>query len=413
MGIGFFNAIGVFMNKSAVLQNTIQEYAWGSLSAIPELLGKTNSKNIPQAELWMGAHPKAPSRVEHNNQWISLLDLIDENPEAILGKTAVKKFNGTLPYLFKVLAASRPLSIQAHPSLIQAKEGFERENAEGIPINAPHRNYRDGNHKPECIFALTSFWALCGFRNQLESIRYFKIICPAGIEKELDALKQVQGPDGLKRFFSFLMNLDGNQRRQIILQAKENIKALAREDPVLDWVLRLSTEYPDDVGIFAPILLNLVCLEPGQAMFLAAGQLHAYLDGVGIELMANSDNVLRGGLTPKHVDVPELLNVLDFKEHKVVFLKPKNIDSCETLYPCPVEEFILSMIVLKPDDLYKSKKQRSAEILLCTDGAAELKDIGTDHKMSLKKGVSVIVPAAVSEYEMKGTAIFYKAAVPL
>jgi mannose-6-phosphate isomerase len=401
------------MNKSAVLKNTIQEYAWGSLTAIPELVGTTNPQNIPQAELWMGAHPKAPSRVEVHNQWISLLDLIEKNPEAILGKKIAQKFDGTLPYLFKVLAASRPLSIQAHPSLKQAKEGFERENAEGIPLNAPHRNYRDDNHKPECIFALTSFCALCCFRHRRETIAYLSKICPSGMNKELDELNQDQGAEGLKRFFSFLMNLEGSRCRQMISEAKQNVKAFAGDDPVFEWVRRLSSEYPDDVGIFAPVLLNLVCLEPGQAMFLAAGQLHAYLDGVGIELMANSDNVLRGGLTPKHVDVLELLNVLDFNEYEVEFLKPKNIDPCETLYTSPVEEFILSKIVLKPGDIYKGKKQRSAEILLCTDGAAALDDIGIGNRISLRKGVSVMIPAAVVGYEMKGEAVCYKASVPL
>ena len=401
------------MNKSAVLKNTIQEYAWGSLTAIPELLGTANPQKVPQAELWMGAHPKASSLVEYNHQWISLLDLIEKNPDALLGKKISKKFDGTLPYLFKVLAASKPLSVQAHPSLKQAKEGFERENAAGIPLNAPNRNYRDDNHKPECIFALTSFWALCGFRNRRETIAYFSKICPAGINKQLDALKHDRNAEGFKRFFASLMNLENGPRQQIISEAKQNIMASAGDDPVFEWVLRLSAEYPDDVGIFAPVLLNLVCLEPGQAMFLAAGQLHAYLDGVGIELMANSDNVLRGGLTPKHVDVPELLNVLDFNEYEVGFLEPINIDSCETLYPSPVKEFILSMIVLKPGEIYKSKKQRSAEILLCTDGTATLSDIGTDHSISFKKGVSIIVPATVAGYEIKGEAVFHKAAVPL
>jgi mannose-6-phosphate isomerase len=401
------------MNKSAILQNTIQEYAWGSLTAIPQLLGKANSKNIPQAELWMGAHPKAPSKVKYNNQWISLLELIDKYPETLLGKTTMQTFNGALPYLFKVLAAARPLSIQAHPSLQQAKKGFKRENAEGIPLNAPYRNYRDDNHKPECIFALTSFWAVCGFRNPLEIITHFKKMGLDRLKKELNALELNQGPGGLKQFFSFLMGLDGNQRKSIISEAVNNIRAIAAQDPAFGWVRRLSAEYPDDIGIFAPILLNLVCLEPGQAMFMDAGQLHAYLDGVGIELMANSDNVLRGGLTPKHVDVPELLNVLDFNEHKLTFIEPLNIDPCETLYPCPIDEFILSMIVLKPNDKYKSKRQRSAEILLCTDGSAELEDLGTGHKISLSKGVSAIVPAVVNRYQMKGTAIFYKASVPL
>jgi mannose-6-phosphate isomerase len=400
------------MNKSAILQNTIQGYAWGSLTAIPQLLGKANPDNIPQAELWMGAHPKAPSKVVRNNQCLSLLDLINDDPEAILGKTATRKFNNTLPYLFKVLAASLPLSIQAHPNLEQARSGFKSENAQGIPLSAPHRNYRDANHKPECILALNSFWALCGFRNPLESITYFNQVCPRSMKKELAALRQAQDSDGIRHFFSYLMWLDDNQRKLIISEARHKLKSVPAEDPVFAWMRKLVAEYPDDIGIFAPIFLNLVCLKPGQAMFLAAGQLHAYLDGVGIELMANSDNVLRCGLTPKHVDVAELLKVLDFNAYEVEFLKPEKIDACETLYPCPVEEFVLSTIVLKPNNIYTSKKQRSAEILLCSDGVATLSDIGTDHRISVKKGASLIIPAAVTGYEIKGEAVFYKASVP-
>ena len=245
------------MNKSAILQNTIQEYAWGSLTAIPQLLGKINSEHVPQAELWMGAHSKAPSKVVRNNQWVSLLDIINENPEAILGKTAARKFNDTLPYLFKVLAAALPLSIQAHPNLEQARKGFERENAEGIPLRAPHRNYRDANHKPECILALTSFWALCGFRNPLDLIAYFKKICPHSIRDELAALGQDQGSDGLRHFFSFLMNLDDPQRKSIISEARQNLKTMTDEDPVFGWVRQLATEYPDEIGIFAHALSSI------------------------------------------------------------------------------------------------------------------------------------------------------------
>jgi mannose-6-phosphate isomerase len=351
--------------------------------------------------------------VEHNSKWISLLELIDKNPEAILGKTTAQKFDNTLPYLFKVLAAAKPLSIQAHPNMEQAKYGFERENTEKIPLNAPHRNYRDDKHKPECIFALTPFWALCGFRKISETITYFSKICPAGLKKELEVLKNDQSNKGLKCFFSFLMNLDSDHRKKIISEALQNIHFMGRKKPELEWIIRLSDDYPDDIGIFSPIFLNLVCLEPGQALYLAAGRLHSYLDGVGIELMANSDNVLRGGLTPKHVDVPELLKVLDFNEHDVEFLRPKKIKPHEKIYDCPAEEFVLSTIVLNTKAAYKGAKHRSAEILLCTDGTAEFSEVGTRNQIFLKKGVSVIVPSSVTGYQISGDATLYKAAVPL
>jgi mannose-6-phosphate isomerase len=401
------------MYTGLILQNTIQEYAWGSLTAIGDLLGTATPSNIPQAELWMGAHPKGPSKVEHNRTWISLLELIDKNPEAILGKTIAQKFDNTLPYLFKVLAAAKPLSIQAHPNLEQAKDGFERESTAEIPLNAPHRNYRDGNHKPECICALTPFWALCGFRTISDSITYFRKICPENIKTELSELHQNQNSEGLKRFFSDLMVLDNNRRRKIIAEVHRNVQALGVEDPVLDWLKRLSSDYPDDIGILSPILLNLVCLQPGQALFLASGQLHAYLDGIGIELMANSDNVLRGGLTPKHIDVPELLSVLNFDELQVKVLLPQLTNPCEYVYECPAEEFVLSTIVLDTKACYRSEKQRGAEVVLCTDGNAIFLDTGADTRIVLKKGTSIMIPSSVKAYQLSGNATLYKAAVPI
>jgi mannose-6-phosphate isomerase len=401
------------MQKIAILKNTVQEYAWGSLTAIPDLLGIQNPKNTPQAELWMGAHPKAPSMARCDGKWISLLELIDNHPEDILGKTVVKKFDARLPYLFKVLAAAKPLSIQAHPNLDQAKEGFRRENAHDIPLNAPHRNYRDDNHKPECICALTPFWALCGFRKISEILTYFGRLCPQGLKDELAELNDKQTPEGLKHFFSMLMTIEAERRKKVIAEATRNNREFLGKDPAFQWIMHLSKEYADDIGIFSPVLLNLIYLEPGQAIFLAAGQLHAYLDGVGIELMANSDNVLRGGLTPKHVDVQELLNVLHFDDREVIFLEPKEENNAEYVYTSPAEEFVLSVIYLGTDDSYRSISRRTVEILLCTQGVAELMDIGSNDMISLRKGMSVIIPSAVTGYKIKGAATFYKAAVPL
>lgn len=401
------------MQTIAILKNTIQEYAWGSLTAIADLLGISSPTNTPQAELWMGAHPKAPSRVMSDGKWISLIELIEKHPADILGKTVALKYNNTLPYLFKVLAAAKPLSIQAHPDLKQAREGFCRENALEIPLNAPQRNYRDDNHKPECICALTPFWALCGFRKISTIITYFRTLCPRGLTDELAGLTANQTPEGLKTFFSKLMALDAGRRKKVTVEAISHVRKRVRDETAYQWILNLSNEYPDDIGIFSPILLNLICLEPGQAIFLGAGQLHAYLDGVGIELMANSDNVLRGGLTPKHVDVPELLNVLDFDEREVTLLEPIEKDNYERVYSCPAEEFVLSMISLVENQSYFSTSGRSVEILLCTAGAAELMDNHSCNILSLKKGVSVIVPAAVKGYKIKGKATIYKAAVPV
>jgi mannose-6-phosphate isomerase len=361
----------------------------------------------------MGAHPKAPSMVKCDGNWISLLELIEKNPDHILGKKVAGKFNNRLPYLFKVLAAAKPLSIQAHPSIDQAKQGFERENSKGIPLDAYNRNYKDDNHKPECICAQTLFWALNGFRKISEIVSLMEKICPQGLKKPLDTLRWQQSPIELKIFFQTLMTMNYKQQRKIIAHAVSNAKKFRDDDPAYQWMIDLYKEYPSDIGVFSPILLNLICLEPGQAMFLPAGELHAYLDGVGIELMANSDNVLRGGLTPKYIDIPELLNVLNFEERKVNILETEQINQCEWVYENHAEEFILSIIHVKEGIIYNSPVHRSIEILLCSDGKATITDLGKNDKVVIDKGKSIVIPAVVKKYRIRGNAVFYKAAVPL
>ena len=396
-----------------LLENTIQEYVWGSYTAIPELLGNDSPANTPQAELWMGAHPKAPSRVKCNGKWISLLELIEKNSHDILGKKVAQRFKNRLPYLFKVLAAAKPLSIQAHPSKEQACEGFDRENRLGIPLGAPNRNYKDENHKPECICALTSFWALNGFRKIPDMISLMGRICPPGLKKDFDMFRQQPNSRGLKEFFKAMMIMDRTTQNQIISDVVKNADHLKDKNAAYQWIIDLHEEYPSDIGILSPIILNLICLEPGQAMFLQAGTLHAYLDGVGIELMANSDNVLRGGLTPKHVDVKELLNVLNFEERDINILKMDKINPCEHQYESHAEEFALSVIAVKTDMNYYSPDKRYVEILLCTDGDALVVDFAGNKTVHINKGMSILIPAVVKKYGIKGDAVFYKAAVPI
>ncbi len=284
------------MKTISILKNKIQEYDWGSYTAISELLGKLSHSDTPQAELWMGAHPKASSMVEENGEWFPLNELIGKYPEYILGKTAAKKFDNRLPYLFKVLAAVKPLSIQTHPNRLQAKEGSEKENKLGIPLNAPDRNYKDNNHKPECICAVTHFWGLNGFRKIPDILLLSEKISLKGLEKELHKIENNPNPQGLRIFFKSVMTLPSEKKKEIISYAAEQAEKFS-DNPVFEWIIRLYHEYPSDIGVLSPLWLNLICLKPGEAMFLPPGSLHSYLDGVGIELMANSDNVLRGGLT--------------------------------------------------------------------------------------------------------------------
>ena len=396
-----------------LLKNSIQEYAWGSYTAIPELLGSDSPANTPQAELWMGAHPKAPSKVKCNGKWRSLLELIDKNSQDILGEKVAQKFKNRLPYLFKVLAAAKPLSIQAHPSLGQASEGFERENRLGIPLDAPDRNYKDDNHKPECICALTFFWALNGFRKIPDMISLLDKICPQGLKKEFDLFLQQPDSRGLKEFFKAMLTMDRTIQKQVINDAVKNAAQVKDKDKAYQWMIDLHEQYPADIGVFSPIILNLIRLEPGQAMFLPAGTLHAYLDGVGIELMANSDNVLRGGLTPKHVDVKELLKVLNFEEREINILNMERINPCEHRYESHAQEFYLSVIAVKTDTGYFSPDKGCVEILLCTDGNAVITDLAGNSSFAISKGMSILIPAVVEKYSIKGNAVFYKAAVPI
>ena len=400
------------MRTIKLLKNTVQNYAWGSPTAIPELLGEQNPSHEPRAELWMGAHLKAPSLVNYDGQWLSLAELITKYPREILGNDVALAFDNKLPYLFKVLAAAKPLSIQAHPNLNQAKEGFERETDRGIAMDAPNRNYKDDNHKPECICALSPFWAMYGFRNIPDILALMGKNCPVELAGELNLLKKNPDSRGLKRFFTDLMTMDSQRQKRVIDEAVQNAHQYSDEDFAFHWMTRLSNGYSTDIGILAPLLLNLIELKPGEALFLPAGELHAYLEGVGMEVMANSDNVLRGGLTPKHIDVPELLKVLNFKPRPVNILKAVKKNKNERVYAGEADEFVLSVVSTSAGSPYQSSESRSVEIMLCIEGTVDLKDQGTQEIINIKKGDSAIIPAAVISYSITGDALIYKAAVP-
>lgn len=401
------------MRSIHVLRNSIQTYAWGSHTAIAELLGRPAPAEEPQAELWMGAHPKAPSMVKLNGEHSSLIDLIRKNPLEFLGQQVAARYDNQLPYLLKVLAAETPLSIQAHPNSDQAAAGFAAENDLGIPLDASHRNYRDGHHKPECICALTPFWGLCGFRRIPEILSMLERVCPRGLGSELHHLNMKPNADGLRAFFQSLLTLKRKKVLKVIQEAMIHAAALREKDAAFDWMVKLETVYPADIGVIFPAVLNLIRLQPGEALFLPSGELHAYLHGVGIELMANSDNVLRGGLTSKHVDVPELTSVLSFREKSIDILQPLTCRPHEKIYRTPAEEFVLSVITLKQSDTYESPTQRSAEIMLVTQGKVDIRNEDQGERIEMTKGVSVIVPAVVPQYQMKGEGVVYKAAVPM
>ncbi|MDX2446778.1 MAG: mannose-6-phosphate isomerase, class I [Desulfobacterales bacterium] len=401
------------MKHITYLRNTIQEYAWGSRTAIAELMGQPSPAARPQAEIWMGAHPKAPSLVATENGWDSLLDLIQAQPVEILGKKVAEKFDGKLPYLFKVLAAAEPLSIQAHPGAVDAQEGYAREEALAIPFDALERNYKDPHHKPECLCALTSFWGLCGFRNISETATLLHQLCPESLQESFNQLDKPIPDFSTQAFFQSIMHMSSRKQAGVVREAVNHAEARKHERPEYDWVVRLHHAYPSDIGVIFPAILNLVHLQPGQALFLEQGELHAYLSGVGIELMANSDNVLRGGLTSKHVDVAELMRILSFKEKDVEILLPENREQQVGVYQTPAREFELSVITLDAGGQYTGQADRSVEILLCTSGQHIITESHSMKPLEFKKGSSVLVPAAVPGYTIHGEGVIYKAAVPI
>jgi mannose-6-phosphate isomerase len=332
-----------------LLENAVRQYAWGSRTVIAELLGEQVPSAHPQAELWLGAHPDDPSRlVRSGTERTSLLDALRAEPDRLLGPDRVERWDGTLPFLLKVLAADEPLSLQAHPSLDQARTGFRREDAAGVRRDAAHRNYRDANHKPELICALTEFHALVGFRDPAATVPLLRALDVPELAGHAELLAAQPDADGLRALFTTWITLP-QSTLDVLVPALQNgcvrLAGAASETAAgfraeARTVLELSERYPGDAGVLAALLLNRVTLAPGEALFLPAGNLHAYLTGAGVELMANSDNVLRGGLTPKHVDVPELLRVLDFTPGPPPVLTGSP-DGEWIRYDTPAQEFLL------------------------------------------------------------------------
>jgi mannose-6-phosphate isomerase len=394
------------------LENPILNYAWGSRRAIAELLGNPTPAPQPEAEMWMGAHPKAPSVVLVGAERVALDTLVKWHPEAILGKAAARRFENRMPFLFKVLAAAAPLSIQAHPNKRQALEGFARENDLGLALDAPQRNYRDANHKPEIICALSTFWALSGFRAADAINRLLRRYCPHSFAQIAGGMATAGDADRLQNFLQTMLALPLAQRRHLLDEACQHAAGQPASDASAAWILRLSQDYPEDIGALAPLWLNLLKLDPGEAVFLPAGQLHAYLEGVGIELMANSDNVLRGGLTPKHIDIAELMQVLSYAPTEPQARVPITPSVTETIYATPAEEFRLAVLTPTESQPYQGSDRRNVEILLMTEGAADISNADGGPSLRLQKGDSVLIPAAAPAYRLYGRARIFKAAVP-
>ena len=448
-----------------VMECESMDYAWGDPAFLPELLGINNKDKKPYAELWIGAHPKAPAKVRIGDTELGLDSLIDGASDEVLGSGVTGSFGNILPYLFKVLTASTALSIQSHPSKAQAEAGWAREKGEGP-------NYRDDNHKPEIICAITNFWALNGFRPVEDILTAFDMLNIPGLKDEVDEFKARLNTsensenavrDALKGFYSALMDrvrvlkaaqAEGDKiaaenaqlkitsivsyvidAARVRLSAELGIpkdsdliffiRKAAEEGRSMDlrrdlWALRLNNQYPNDMGVLSAYLLNLVRLNPGEAMYLPAGELHAYLgkldpdatdEGAGMELMANSDNVLRGGLTPKHVDVPELISTLTFN-----YGHPEILTPADMVYQTSAPEFELSVIDLNPANrTFVSENIHSADSLIVMEGSVTIVDLN-GNELTVEKGQTALIPAASRGYAVTAqdnTAKLYKASVPM
>jgi len=293
------------------LRGVVQHYAWGSRAALPRLLG-VPADGRPWAELWFGAHPIAPASIARDGEWRSLYEVIGADPVGELGRSVVERFGPRLPFLVKVLAAAEPLSLQAHPSADQARAGYAREEALDIPRRADNRLYRDDWPKPELMCALETFDAVCGFRPVGSTVTMFDALGVAELQPFTEVLRRSPDADGLRYVLGSLLTMPGGDQALLVSSVAAAADCLAGAWPLERAALEsLYARYPGDVGVVVALLLNCVRLAPGEAVYLDAGNLHSYLGGTGVEVMATSDNVLRGGLTPKHVDVPELLRVVD------------------------------------------------------------------------------------------------------
>ena len=391
------------------LVNQTQDYAWGSPTAIPVILGAPATSE-PVAELWMGAHPSAPSRVITEDGPVRLDELVRSDPVGLLGPVVLARFGPSLPYLLKVIAADAPLSLQVHPRIEQAQAGFEAEEAAGVDVTRPERNYKDRNHKPELLYALTRFEGLCGFRDPSEA---------AGLFADLDAplagsLRQMldSDPDPVRSVVARL--LDAGTRPSA--EEVDELAAACRHrlergshDPKADGtVVQLAEAYPGDPGVVMSLLLNRVTLEPGDAMFVPAGAVHAYLQGVAVEIQSSSDNVLRAGLTPKHLATAELLATIDCTPGPPHRVSPETVDGSR-VFLAPVDDFVL-VVSTPEDDVDRPLPGSGPRILLCLEGEFTIASATAD--LRLAQGATAFVPASDGNLIARGRGTLVQAGVP-
>jgi mannose-6-phosphate isomerase len=395
------------MSQIFALEGVVQHYAWGGTSFIPNLIKAKNTNNQPFAELWMGTHHRGPSTItQGENKW-DLRDYFKAHPKA-LGNQTIEKFGEKLPFLFKILDVNAMLSIQSHPTKKQAEIGFSNENEIGIPLTAKHRNYKDDNHKPELMVALTDFWLLHGFQS-IEKIDHI-VKNVTGFE----SFGKIWEQQSIAALYQHIMELPQEDINQLLKPLHKELISKEQElqkNQADFWALKAFQQYttPEgnyDRGIFSIYLFNLVFIEKGGGIFQDAGVPHAYLEGVNVEIMANSDNVFRGGLTPKHVDVPELMGNLVLSPVVPNIISGESVSASEVYYPTPAPDFGLSQIQLKQGQIHDETAQ-SAQICIVMNGTV----IAGNQQFT--KGQSFFIPAATNyQLSTEKETIIFKAFVP-
>lgn len=394
------------------LEPALQAYAWGSTTAIPELLGH-EAGGDPVAEAWFGGHPSSSS-------WLTGTDprplqaAIAAEPEHMLGADVASRFGDQLPFLLKLIAAARPLSLQVHPSIELAQDGYAREDARGVALDDPRRSYRDRNHKPELVYALSTFEALVGFRAPRRTAEILRGLDHPVARQILKTVTADPSPTGVQEAFTHLVSEGSRPTPHEVAEIADEFRARLRTgspSPRTDRAVDLlERAYPGDPGAVTAVLLNPVTLRPGEALFVPAGAVHAYLDGVAVEIMANSDNVLRAGLTSKHVDIPELLRAVDCVAAPPIRIAPEHVYDATDVYFVPVDDFELSVTRVSPS-LTCRLPSVGPRVVLCLEGAVRLRASSGD-ELELTAGRSAFVPAADGVLTITGEGRLVQASVP-
>jgi len=393
-----------------LIRGAIRTYAWGSRTAIAEFTGRPSPTAHPEAELWLGAHPGDPAELDGPGPRVSLAEAIRTDPEGQLGPAVRARFGDTLPFLVKVLAADEPLSLQAHPSARQAVEGYEAEDRLKVALTSPVRNYRDRSHKPELLVALTEFEALAGFRPAAGTVALLRALAVPELEPFIALLSGESDAAGLRALFTTWITAPQPNLDTLIPAVLDGAVGYVRSGATefvaeAKTALELGERYPGDAGVLAALLLNRISLKPGEGIYLPAGNLHSYLRGMAMEVMANSDNVLRGGLTPKHVDVPELLRVLDFAPVPDARVRTDR-HGIETVFQTPAPEFAASVLTLDGERLGHEIDTPCAhdgpQILVCMQGSAVVR--AKSGEVLLDRGAAAWVAADDGPIRLEATA---------